>query len=124
MILIDAVLVLAVILLVFLVWSAIAHAWLGVPYVPTPWPVVREAVRLLDLRSGDVLADLGAGDARVLTAAVRQTPGLTARGWELVWPVWCIGRLRTLFARAAIDLRCGDARSADLRGVTAGSASG
>lgn len=39
----------------------------------TPWPVIEKMVQLMDLKSGDCLADLGCGDGRVLIAAVTMT---------------------------------------------------
>jgi SAM-dependent methyltransferase len=42
------------------------------PYVPTPWPIVDELLKLADIRGGDVVYDLGSGDGRlVITAAKR-----------------------------------------------------
>ena len=42
------------------------------PYVPTPWVIVQEMLKLADIRSEDVVYDLGSGDGRlVITAAKR-----------------------------------------------------
>jgi SAM-dependent methyltransferase len=42
------------------------------PYVPTPWVIVEEMLKLADIRSEDVVYDLGSGDGRlVITAAKR-----------------------------------------------------
>jgi ubiquinone/menaquinone biosynthesis C-methylase UbiE len=42
------------------------------PYVPTPWVIVDEMLKLADIRPGDVVYDLGSGDGRlVITAAKR-----------------------------------------------------
>jgi SAM-dependent methyltransferase len=42
------------------------------PYVPTPWVIVEEMLKLADIRGGDVVYDLGSGDGRlVITAAKR-----------------------------------------------------
>jgi SAM-dependent methyltransferase len=42
------------------------------PYVPTPWVIVREMLKLADIRGEDVVYDLGSGDGRlVITAAKR-----------------------------------------------------
>ena len=42
------------------------------PYVPTPWEIVDEMLKLGDVGSNDVLYDLGSGDGRlVITAAKR-----------------------------------------------------
>jgi SAM-dependent methyltransferase len=42
------------------------------PYVPTPWVIVDEMLKLADIRKDDVVYDLGSGDGRlVITAAKR-----------------------------------------------------
>jgi SAM-dependent methyltransferase len=42
------------------------------PYVPTPWIIVDDMLRLADIRAEDVVYDLGSGDGRlVITAAKR-----------------------------------------------------
>jgi SAM-dependent methyltransferase len=42
------------------------------PYVPTPWVIVDEMMKLADIRADDVVYDLGSGDGRlVITAAKR-----------------------------------------------------
>jgi SAM-dependent methyltransferase len=42
------------------------------PYVPTPWVIVDEMMKLAEIRSDDVVYDLGSGDGRlVITAAKR-----------------------------------------------------
>jgi SAM-dependent methyltransferase len=52
------------------------------PYVPTPWEIVHEMLKLGDVGSGDVVYDLGSGDGRlVITAAKRH--GANGVGIEL-----------------------------------------
>jgi SAM-dependent methyltransferase len=46
-----------------------------VPYVPTPEAVVTRMLEMAELRSGDVVYDLGCGDGRIVIAAV-QKPGV------------------------------------------------
>jgi SAM-dependent methyltransferase len=42
------------------------------PYLPTPWLIVDEMLKLADIRADDVVYDLGSGDGRlVITAAKR-----------------------------------------------------
>ena len=42
------------------------------PYVPTPWPVVDDMLRLVDVRADDVLYDLGSGDGRLVIEAAKR----------------------------------------------------
>jgi predicted RNA methylase len=45
---------------------------LDVAYIPTPKPIVRQMLSLAQIRRGDTLYDLGAGDGRVLIEAARE----------------------------------------------------
>jgi SAM-dependent methyltransferase len=42
------------------------------PYVPTPWPIVEDMLRLADVRAGDLLYDLGSGDGRLVVEAAKR----------------------------------------------------
>ena len=46
-----------------------------VPYLPTPDDVVTRMLELAEVRSGDVVYDLGCGDGRIVIAAVKR-PGV------------------------------------------------
>jgi predicted RNA methylase len=52
------------------------------PFVPSPIPVVQRMLKLADLRAGEVLFDLGAGDGRTVTMAAKSF-GARAVGVEL-----------------------------------------
>lgn len=52
------------------------------PYVPTPWPIVDDMLRLVDVRAGDVLYDLGSGDGRLVIEAAKRY-GARGLGVEL-----------------------------------------
>jgi SAM-dependent methyltransferase len=41
-------------------------------YVPTPFAVVEEMLRMAKIRKGDILYDLGCGDGRIVIAAAKQ----------------------------------------------------
>ncbi|HMA54145.1 MAG TPA: class I SAM-dependent methyltransferase [Acidobacteriota bacterium] len=53
-----------------------------VPFVPTPMEVVEEMLRLADVKSGDVLYDLGCGDGRIVIAAAKRY-GVKATGIDI-----------------------------------------
>ena len=42
------------------------------PYVPTPWVIVDEMLKLADVRADDVVYDLGSGDGRLVIAAAKR----------------------------------------------------
>jgi len=44
---------------------------LRVPFVPTPEPVVRRMLSLANVKPGELVYDLGAGDGRVLSSAIK-----------------------------------------------------
>jgi predicted RNA methylase len=52
------------------------------PYVPSPLPVIQHMLKLADLKAGEVLFDLGAGDGRTVTMAAKSF-GARAVGVEL-----------------------------------------
>jgi SAM-dependent methyltransferase len=64
----------AVIAFVFILAPAAARAQFNydVPYVPTPYVVVEEMLRLAKVGAGDFVMDLGSGDGRILIAAARK----------------------------------------------------
>ena len=55
---------------------------LDVPYVPTPQAVVDKMLELADLKSGEVLLDLGSGDGRIPITAAKKY-GVQATGVDL-----------------------------------------
>jgi predicted RNA methylase len=52
------------------------------PYVPSPLPVIQHMLKLADLKAGEVLFDLGAGDGRTVVMAAKSF-GARAVGVEL-----------------------------------------
>jgi SAM-dependent methyltransferase len=42
------------------------------PYVPTPWVIVEQMLKLADIRGDDVVYDLGSGDGRLVIAAAKR----------------------------------------------------
>jgi SAM-dependent methyltransferase len=42
------------------------------PYVPTPWPIVDELLKLADIGAQDVVYDLGSGDGRLVISAAKR----------------------------------------------------
>jgi tRNA A58 N-methylase Trm61 len=55
---------------------------LRVPFVPMPESVVRRMLTLVDVKPGELVSDLGAGDGRILSSAARDF-GARAVGIEL-----------------------------------------
>jgi SAM-dependent methyltransferase len=56
---------------------------LDVPFVPTPNEAVAGMLRLADVKSGDVVYDLGSGDGRIVIAAAKRSQGVRAVGVDI-----------------------------------------
>lgn len=54
-----------------------------VPYVPTPYPVVRAMLKLAEVGPEDTVYDLGCGDGRILIVATKEFNVKKAVGIEL-----------------------------------------
>lgn len=84
-------------------------------YLPTPHAVVDAMLQLAELRAGDVLYDLGAGDGRIVIAAARRH-SVRAVGIEL--DARKVVEARANVVRAGledrVEIRQGDALQADL----------
>jgi len=62
---------------------AAAQGWTpDVIYVPTPHEVVDDMLRLVDVKKGDILYDLGSGDGRIPIAAAKKY-GIRATGIDI-----------------------------------------
>src|SRR5690606_26664597 len=78
----------------------------GPPYLPTRKKSINSALDMLELKPGQTMLDLGAGDGRVLAAAARR--GVNAVGIELS-PVWAgVAWLRTWRYRKRVRIIWGN----------------
>lgn len=103
-IVIDVLILLVVVLTVIIVVTAVAHIWADVPFVPTPKCVREDMLMMAALRGGEKVYDLGAGDARLLIAAKRVCPSITAFGVEVVPTIWMLGKVRIVLSGQKIKL--------------------
>lgn len=90
-----------IIVLVFVVVAAVTTAWAGwraAPFVPTRSKDVERMLDLAELKDGEVVYDLGAGDGRLLLAATQRQAQVTAVGFELSLLFYLIGWLRILLS--------------------------
>lgn len=88
-------------------------------YLPTPYPVVHAMLRLAQVRSGDRLYDLGAGDGRIVIAVARHY-GIRSVGIELDPRKAAEARdnVRRAGLEHLVEIREGDALEADLSDAT------
>jgi precorrin-6B methylase 2 len=82
-------------------------AWKGAPYVPTPKKAVEVALDLAQVKAGDTLVDIGAGDGRVLVMAAKR--GAKVIGYELSPFLWLLAKITLLrnSVKGSVKLRDG-----------------
>ena len=110
----DFLLLFVILFTAIVVVTAVAHIWADVPFIPTPKSVREEMLRLAALHGGEKIYDLGAGDARLLIAAKRAYPSITAVGVEIVPTIWVLGKLRIWCSRQKVELLLRNALSQDV----------
>lgn len=91
-------------------------AWKGAPYVPTPKTAVALALDLAEVKQGDVLVDIGAGDGRVLVEAAKR--GARVIGYELSPFLWLLAFISMLRNHVKGALKLRDGFRADLSQAT------
>lgn len=84
----------------------------GAPYLPTRRKEAATALKLLDLKKGQTLYDLGCGDGRVLKLAAQQS--LKGVGYELNPILVLIAKLNTYRYRKQVKIVWGNFWKADL----------
>ncbi|HEY1289361.1 MAG TPA: class I SAM-dependent methyltransferase [Burkholderiales bacterium] len=106
---------LAVLALVFSSALCAAEESLTVPFITTPDEVVHRMLALAQTRPGDLVADLGSGDGRIVIAAAQQ---FGARGLGIELDAGLVERSRENAARAGVADRVsfvqGDVLGADI----------
>ncbi|OGJ60553.1 hypothetical protein A3C52_02905 [Candidatus Peribacteria bacterium RIFCSPHIGHO2_02_FULL_51_15] len=105
--LVVALALLALVLIFFglFMTSVVAQLKWLVPFVPTPRVVARAMIEMAGLKPGDRIADLGAGDGRVLIMAKKARPGVTAVGYEGALGVWLLARLRVWLSKTDVEMK-------------------
>jgi ubiquinone/menaquinone biosynthesis C-methylase UbiE len=91
----------------------------GGPFVPTPWPIVDEMLKLVEIRPTDVVYDLGSGDGRFVIAAAKRH-GARGVGVELNGDLVVYSRVQAERDGVAdrVSFVEGDVLKADVREAT------
>lgn len=84
----------------------------GAPFLPTKKAQITAALDLLNLKKGQLVLDLGAGDGRVALAAARR--GLRVRGYELNGLLALVAKIRTWPYRHSVSIKWQNYWQADL----------
>jgi predicted RNA methylase len=87
-----------------------------VVYVPTPHAVVEKMLEMAEIKEGDVVYDLGCGDARILVAAAKKY-GVKAYGFDIdpVRVQESLENVRTNNVEHLVTIRQADIFTLDLR---------
>jgi len=107
--------VFAVVVVPLLVLWVVVPALTGLPWVPSRSPRIHRALELAELKPGECLVDMGAGDGRVLIAAAREF-GAHTLGIE-IGPLHClIAWIRSALAGVGgqVRIRWGNMYKADI----------
>ncbi len=88
-------LIISVLLGVFFIVQIIAVFTVDAPFVPVPAETENEIIEHLQLQNGSVLYDLGCGDARILTKAIKMHPHIRCVGIEKAFFPYLIARFKT-----------------------------
>lgn len=91
----------------------------AVPYVPTRLEIVTAMIALADVRSSDMVYDLGCGDGRLVIAAARER-GARGLGVDIVPELISQAIAQAQYARVAdrVSFTLGDLFALDLRPAT------
>jgi hypothetical protein len=93
--------------------TSVQALWM-VPFVPTPRPIIDAMMKLADLRPGDTVLELGAGDGRVLFAAEKIQPDIHPIGYEGAPGVWLLAQFRIWLRRSRAKIFCRNFMHCDL----------
>jgi len=85
------------------------------PYVPTPWPILDEMLKLANIKKGEYLIDLGSGDGRLVIEAAKRH-GAQGHGIDIQQPLVKLATERAAQEGVAGRVRfvAGDLFQADL----------
>ena len=101
-----------VVLTLLLVYSFGVGVLFGAPYLPTMRVQSKTALKLLDLKPGQTLYDLGCGDGRLLKLAAKQ--GINGVGYEMSPLLVLIAKINSFKYRKQIKIIMANYWQADL----------
>jgi SAM-dependent methyltransferase len=81
-------------IVILILLTAVYASLSAAPWLPTRKKETERMINLANLKSGDVVYDLGCGDGRLLLAARKKVPGIKIVGAEISFLLYLIARLR------------------------------
>ena len=95
------------IIVILLILACFAAVLLfGAPYLPTLKQQQAEALKMLDLKRGETLLELGCGDGRMLVTAAKQ--GINSVGYELNPIIYLVAKVVTFKYRKQAKVEFGN----------------
>ncbi|MBT3348980.1 class I SAM-dependent methyltransferase [bacterium] len=100
---------------IFSVFFALRLFQTGVPFIPTPDPIVEKMIELAELTSEKKFVDLGCGEGKIVRAAGKL--GARGSGYELIKPLVWYSTLRNKLENLPIEFRSDDFFTANLENI-------
>lgn len=88
----------------FTAYSMLSHIFMAAPFVPTKALIIQAMVQVARLQPHQTVIDLGCGDGRLLIAAKKAEPTITAIGYELVPAAYVQAKLRSWLGHTPLTL--------------------
>ncbi len=112
MFIVYIILILIALALVITLITSLNH---GAPYVPSSKAAIRDMLKLANVRSNDIVLDLGSGDGRVLVMATEEY-GANGLGIEITWfySIWSKVKVRLKGLQNKITIKREDMYKADI----------
>jgi hypothetical protein len=85
--------------------SLVMAIFLKVPFVPTKKSLIKKLIEIAELKSGQIIMDLGCGDGRLLIYA-KQHHDITAIGYEMSPVPYYLALIRRFFTKTKFEIRC------------------
>ncbi len=96
----------------FFLWGCVGMLRYGVPFIRTKNAVALAMIHLAGIQKGELVFDLGCGDGRLLFFAEKE--GARCVGFEKLFPVYLLAKLRRFVLRSNVQLCHGDFFKQDL----------
>lgn len=91
---------------IFFTWTLLALVRTRVPFVPSSGKKIQAMLDIAQKYPEKIIIDLGCGTGDILFAGEKR--GFHGIGYEYVWPVYLVARLRKKIQKSNVELHRGD----------------